>query len=159
MRKNTWWNRIFHKSEIRDNFLCYQQYKKQYKLGPEFFEALNKASDLPHLLAIHKDAWGSGFQNKNLGPDQFGMFRTTDILTMNEHQVYLGGIYGLDTAAIAYWEMYRDEPFGSNGFGISEDANLYQIIVEQYKRHLYSNFKAIWDEAATNLTHYEVRGY
>jgi hypothetical protein len=156
MKKNNFWNRLFHKNEIIVNQKQYELYKKQLAIAQQFITAIKAQKDLTNLLNVHKDAYGSGF-TLNLGPGT--MFRCKEIATMTPHQVYLGGIYGLNTAAIAYWEMYRDEPFGSNGFGISEDANLYQIIVEQYKRHLYSNFKAIWDEAATNLTHYEVRGY
>lgn len=33
-------------------------------------------------MNIHKDAWGTGFQNENIGP--YGVFRTLDIPSMTD---------------------------------------------------------------------------
>lgn len=53
-------------------------------------------------MIIHKRIWRKGFRNANLGPDEYGMFRTKDINLMTIDEVYIGGIY--DTLTIAQWE-------------------------------------------------------
>lgn len=88
------------------------------------------ATTLEQLLSIHKLADALNLTNKNLKPDSFGMFRTKDIITMNSSDVYLGNINGLWTNTMSYWETKRN----------TED---YQIVFDQYLKHLVSNLTAI----------------
>lgn len=48
----------------------------------------------------------------------------------------LGGIYGLPVKPIKYWESHKDVPLGKNNFGIAEDSNIYDLIINQYKEYL-----------------------
>lgn len=159
MKKNNFWNRIFHKKEVIANQKQYELYKKQFETAQEFIVAIKHTKDLRTLLNLHKDAYGSGFNHKNLGPDKYGMFRCKSISEMNAHQVYLGGIYGLNTCAIPYWEQYTDEPYGVNGFGINENQPLYELLLNQYKNHLISNITAMYHTALREIPEYESRGY
>lgn len=156
MKKNNFWNHIFHKKEIIANQKQYELYKKQLATARQFITAIKNTKDLTNLLNIHKDAYGSGF-TLNLGPG--AMFRCKEIATMTPHQVYLGGIWGLNTYAIPYWEQYVDEPYGVNGFGIKEDQSLYEMILNQYKNHLISNISAMYNKALREVPEYESRGY
>lgn len=157
MKKNNFWNRLFHTSEITANQKQYELYKKQLTTAQQFITAIKNTKDLNSLLNIHKDAYGSGFDNKNLGPG--AMFRCQEIATMTPHQVFLGGIWGLTTNAIPFWEQYVDEPYGVNGFGIKEDQSLYEMILNQYKNHLISNISAMYNKALREVPEYESRGY
>lgn len=156
MKKNNFWNRIFHKNEVIANQNQYELYKKQFKTANDYVIALKNTKDLITLFNIHKDAYGFGF-TKNLGPGT--MFRCSDIATMTPHQVFLGGIWGLNTNAIPYWEQYVDEPYGVNGFGINENTSLYGMILNQYKNHLISNITAMYHIALKEIPEYESRGY
>ena len=106
---------------------------------------LNKCTTLLNILEVHKKAWRDGVRNANIGPCEYGMYRTKDIATMSPSEVFLGGIYGLFTKNINFWESQGyDAPYGANGFGIDPEIKLLgDIIVPQYKSQLESNFKAI----------------
>ena len=156
MKKNNFWNRIFHKNEVKANQKQYELYKEQYNTAQEFIVAIKHTKDLRTLFCLHKDAYGSGF-TKNLGPG--AMFRCSDIATMTPHQVFLGGIWGLNTNAIPFWEQYVDEPYGVNGFGIDENQSLYEMILNQYKNHLISNITAMYHIALKEIPEYENCGY
>ena len=156
MKKNNFWNRIFHKNEVIAYQNQYELYKKQFKTANDYIIALKNAKDLITLFNIHKDAYGSGF-TKNLGPG--AMFRCSDIATMTPHQVFLGGFWGLNTNAIPFWEQYVDEPYGVNGFGIDENRPLYGMILNQYRDHLISNIKVMYHIALIEIPEYESRGY
>lgn len=41
--------------------------------------------------------------NPAICPDKYGMFRTSDISTMDPSEVFLGDIYGLWTHSLNYW--------------------------------------------------------
>lgn len=84
-------------------------------------------------MNIHKDAWGTGFQNENIGP--YGVFRTLDIPSMTPDQIYLGGIWGLVTKPVSFWEERKEDKYG---FGIDENLSLYEMIVDQYRKLLTS---------------------
>lgn len=158
MKKNNFINRIFHKKEVALNK---EQLSKDICLvesSTEFIKALNKAKDLITLMNIHKDVYASGF-TKNLEPCEYGMFRCKSISEMNTHQVFLGGIYGLNTYAIAFWEQHKDEPFGVNGFGIDENYSLYKIIFDQYRNHLKWNIEAMVNIAKKEIKEYKLCGY
>jgi hypothetical protein len=156
MKKNNFWNCLFHKNEIIVNQKQYELYKKQLAIAQQFITAIKNTKDLTNLLNIHKDAYGSGF-TLNLGPG--AMFRCEEIATMTPHQVYLGGIWGLNTCAIPFWDQYVNEPYGVNGFGIDENQSLYEMILNQYKGHLISNISAMYNKALREVPEYESRGY
>ena len=139
------WNRLF---------LCRQQRRQRERVwnarriisaAYPFLGALEKATSLSQLLEIHRDLWGSGFQNRNLAPDPCGMFRTKDILEMKPEEVYLGDLYGLWTKTIPEWEEHRQEKYGANAFGLDPDTPLYPSITDLYRGHLASNVEAIRD--------------
>ena len=138
--KNTRWNRMFHKNTLIEQNKLYNKYKKMVGFSREILDEVKNSSSLYELLDIHKKAWEIGFRNMNLGPCEYGMFRTKDILYMNPSEVFLGGIYGLNTRTIFYWEQHSSDPIGPNGFGLDEKITIYSLILDQYRKHLFSNF-------------------
>lgn len=94
----------------------------------ELVRRINNSNSLLELLECHKFAWSQGFQNKNLGPNKYGMFRTNSIPEMTPEEVYLGNIWGLWTQNIPFWESCNDE-------------KVYKIIFNQYQRLLKSNIE------------------
>lgn len=159
MRKNNLWNRIFFKEEVRKNMKdAVLQHTLSKNVG-RIINAVEKCNSLEELLSIHKEAWIVGFQNENLGPDKYGMFRTESIPTMKPEEVFLGGIWGLWTHTIPFWEKRKSQPYGCNGFGIDPKISLYDIVMDQYKRLLIYNFKDIWCEAERLLVTYKKTGY
>lgn len=110
-------------------------------------------------MNIHKVTWIIGFQNENLGPDKYGMFRTENIPTMQPSEVFLGGIWGLFTHAIPFWEERKSQPYGCNGFNMDPEISLYGIVLDQYKRLLISNIEDIWNKAERLLVVYKKKGY
>ena len=159
MRKNNLWNRIFFKEEVRKNMKDAVLQHTLSKNGARIINAVEKCDSLEELLSIHKEAWIVGFQNENLGPDKYGMFRTESIPTMKPEEVFLGGIWGLFTHAIPFWEERKSQPYGCNGFNIDPEISLYGIVLDQYKRLLISNFQDIWCKAETSLITYKKTGY
>lgn len=159
MRKNNFWNRIFFKKEIRKNMEDAVLKHTLSKNGLRIINAVEKSDSLEELLSIHKEAWIVGFQNKNLGPCKYGMFRTENIPTMQPSEVFLGGIWGLFTHAIPFWEEHKSQSYGCNGFGINPEISLYNLVLDQYKNLLNSNFTSIWCEAESMLTFYKDAGY
>ena len=65
-----------------------------------FLALISNAQTLDELYILHIQIWEEGIRNKNIGPDQFGMFRTDDILKMTPDQVYLGNIHGIDNICV-----------------------------------------------------------
>ena len=159
MRTNNLWNRIFFKEEVRKNMKDAVLQHTLSKNASRIINAVEKCDSLEELLSIHKEAWIVGFQNESLGPDKYGMFRTESIPTMKPEEVFLGGIWGLFTHAIPFWEERKSQPYGCNGFGINPEASLYDIVLYQYKQLLYSNFSHIWCKAETLLATYKKTGY
>lgn len=157
MKNNNLWNRIFHRKEIEANKKQYELYKYQIEAAPEFISIVKNTKDLNTLLQLHKDIYASGFKCTNLGPGV--LFRNDDIAKLTPHQVFLGGIYGLNTYAIPYWEQYVDEPFGVNSFGIDEKRSLYEIILNQYKNHLISNIASLAEKARLAVNTYRICNY
>ena len=82
MRKNNAWNRLFHKAEVQKNVKQMSIYTKQCLEGQRFLDKIEGPNTLITLMNIHKDAWGTGFQNENIGPCPYGVFRTLDIPSM-----------------------------------------------------------------------------
>lgn len=159
MRKNNLWNRIFFKEEVRKNKEDAVLQHTLSKNGARIINAIEKCDSLYELMDIHKEAWIVGFQNENLGPDKNGMFRTESIPTMKPEEVFLGGIWGLFTHAIPFWEERKSQPYGCNGFGIDPETSLYNIILIQYKNLLCFHISNIWFKAETSLITYKKTGY
>ena len=159
MRKNNLWNRIFFKEEVRKNKEDAELQLTLSKNGARIINAIKECVSLYKLMDIHKKAWIIGFQNVNLGPDKYGMFRTKSIPTMKPEEVFLGGNWGLWTHTIPFWEERKSQPYGCNGFGIDPEISLYDIILNQYKLLLYSNLNRIWCEAERLLIIYKKTGY
>lgn len=101
---------------------------------PSIMESLENAESLMELLALHKLIWALGLRNENIGPDQFGYFRTFDILSMTPDEVFLGNFNGYFTHPIPVWEESR-----------ASNEDVYQEILSQYRKHLISNLKEISD--------------
>ena len=75
------------------------------------------------LGAMHL-AW-----NPAICPAQYGMFRTSNIATMDPSEVFLGDIYGLWTHSLSYWLTCCDEDAVSK-------------ITNQYYQQVLSGIKA-----------------
>ena len=112
--------------------------------APKMLQLIEEATDLIQLLSVHKKIWVYGFRNQNLGPCEFGMFRTDNILHMTQDEVFLGNIYGLWTFSIREWNHRADEGY-------------YDIIVRQYRDLLESNVKAIEHNAKKYVEEYEMQ--
>ena len=149
--RKTLWNRMFHKKQLQKQRQEMERLQQIIDKADDYIEHLEKCNDLRLLLNIHKDMWGSGLRNKNIGPNEFGMFRTKDIPQMKAEEVYLGDIYGLWTFTIPEWEKEKEHKYGDNGWGINPDTTVYELIVRQYRHHLISNVKAIRKEAEASL--------
>ena len=159
MRKNNIWNRLFHKAEVQENIKQMSIYTKQCLEGQRFLDKIEGSNTLITLMNIHKDAWEIGFQNENIGPCPYGVFRTLDIPSMTPDQIYLGGVWGLVTKPIPFWEKRKEDKYGCNGFGIDENLSLYKMIVDQYKKLLSSNIRAMFNKARNNYPYYKSLGY
>ena len=158
MKKNNFWNCIFHSKEVKANKQLLENYRTLCLKGPVYIKLIEQAKTLERLLELHKIVYKNGFR-KNLEPCSYGMFRCNDIEGMNLHQIFLGGIWGLNTMSAAFWDQYVNEPYGVNGFGIDENQSLYEMILNQYKNHLISNISAMYNKALREVPEYESRGY
>lgn len=159
MRRNNTWNRLFHKAEVKENQKQHDIYLKQCLEGQRILDALEDCKSLITLVSIHKDAWGTGFQNENLGPCPHGYIRTTDIPTMTPDQIYLGNRWGLTTHNIPFWEEHKGEKYGANGFGLDPELDLYEMILNQYKGFLTSNIRSMFNKARVHYPEYKRLGY
>ena len=142
--KHNLWNRMFHRKTLRKQRSLYWKSKALVSNYPKIKEEIENSTNLLQLLAAHKMAWVYGFRNDNLGPSEFGMFRTKSIPNMTPDEVYLGNICGLWTFTLKKWQKEKD----------SED---YNIIVSQYKNHLLSNVVNITKDAKDYIYYYENR--
>ena len=142
LRENLF-NRIFRKEKLLKQRKEYERVCKRLQKADEFKKVLERCDSLLKMVAIHKDMWNSGFQNKNIGPYEYGYFRTKSIPDMKPDDVYLGDIYGLFTFPIPEWENNRNALYGANGFGINPGTRTYDLILQQYRQHLKSNLLAM----------------
>lgn len=145
--KNNLWNKIFRKKKLQEFLEKCEEARQIVGFYTELELKVKNVQTLGDLLTIHKEAWKLGFRNANLGPCKWGMFRTKDIPTMTPNEVYIGGIYGLVTQNIPFWEEHKDEDMSCNGFGINEDIKIYDLLMDRYKEILSSNFRAIKKKA------------
>ncbi len=103
--------------------------KELYRKNLEFFiPKVKSAKSLRELFTLHIQLWATGVRHSNFGPDQYGIFRTQDILKMTPDEVFLGNICGLFTKPMSFWENTTDE-----------DSK--QIVTSQYKHLLLSNLE------------------
>lgn len=100
-----------------------KQKQQMYDLCTRYLSEISKADSLMGLFDLHKRMWAEGIRHANIGPNEFGMFRTDNISAMKPSEVFLGNVYGLWTAPLNEWVGTRDE----------------HIIKEQYRSHLSSN--------------------
>ena len=146
VRHENLWNRIFHRKELREQQNQRILAQRYIDAADQFINELYECNELKGLLRIHRKLWFWGFRNKNLGPNEHGMFRTEDINNMKAEEVYLGDIYGLWTFNIPEWEKQKDKSYGFNNWGIKPETTVYQLVVNQYKNLLVSNIKTIRKE-------------
>ena len=159
MRKNNWWNRSFHKAEIANNQKDATLQTALYARKDEILRNLTQCITLGEVLEFHKQIWKDGYRNKNIGPCSCGAYRTNNIENMKPEEVYLGGIWGLFTKNIPFWEEHRNDKYGCNGFGIDEEQSLYEMILNQYKIHLRNNIIAIANDAHDLINEFTEAGY
>lgn len=157
MKKDNKWNRIFHRKEITKNRNLYHKYKIMDGFYNEIYHSILKSKSLIDLLDIHKMAWRLGFQNENLGPCRWGMFRTENIEKMTVDEVMLGNHWGLWTNPIRYWESHKDDTMGPNAFGIPEDKKIYDLVLDQYKELLRSNIVSLEAQLTIFIRKYELK--
>lgn len=159
MIKNNFFTRLFKPSAVNANKQTLEAIRKSLASWDTIMSQLSNASTLSELMIIHKRAWNAGYQNKNLGPCEYGYFRTKDISKMTISEVYLGNIYGMWTHNIEYWESMKDEKFGTNGWGINPSTTCYSLIYDQYKNHLVSNLNSLYKSFTESLIKYKEAGY
>lgn len=155
MRTNNLFNRIFHKKELAKLKKQALIYKKQLEHGVQIIAAIHKCDSLTKLVKLHKLAWANEYKNKNLAPQQYGMIRTNSIEELTPKDVFLGGIWGLNTHPIPFWEEHKGDKYGANGFGIDPSDDLYTIILNQYKGLVVSNVQALYAEAVKEYPNYK----
>lgn len=105
MRKNNWFNRLFHKAEIESNFSELAKVKSILASYESYLYKIEHCHDFIDYFNIHKELWQEGYRAKCFSPDKYGAFRTKDILTMSPDEIYLGG---LNTHNIPFWEKCKD---------------------------------------------------
>ena len=71
-------------------------------------------------------------------PDEYGMFRTSNIATMSMDEVFLGDIYGLWTHSLTYWLS-------------SENDEAVSIVTNQYYQQVLSGIKAEVEELVKKI--------
>ena len=133
---------LFYKDMLnksRENKKLEEKTKKEneYKYGtliPYFIHQLELAKDLNDIFILHLRIWGSGIRHKNFGPDNYGIFRTDDIMTMNPGNVYL--YIPEITFTLTIPELEKKD----------KDSDVYKWGVNRYRNHLISNLKAILNE-------------
>ena len=148
MKQNNLFNRFFYKETLEKEKEKYEKCKSLVGHFSELDERIGASKTLEGVLDLHKKAWGLGYQNSNLAPCEYGMFRTKDISTMKPEEVFLGNVYGLWTFPIPKWENQKTEMY-------DKDISVYDIVLNQYKRVLHSNVKAIYREAKDLVEEYE----
>jgi hypothetical protein len=149
--KNNFWNRIFHPKALKE----YKEWKKVANSiigwNKQLNEDLTRAKTLQDLINIHKHAWQIGYDNPNIAPCHWGMFRCNSIPELTLDTLYLGDIWGLWTNNGTFWENHKDETMAGNGFGIDPNRKVYDLIMQQYRQHLRSNINAIFNSTTKDL--------
>lgn len=155
MRANNLFNRVFHKKELAELKKQALIYKQQLKHGAQILEAIRKCNSLIKLVELHKLAWANEFKNYNLAPQRYGMIRANSIESLTPNEVFLGGIWGLNTHSIPFWEEHKGNKYGANGFGIDPTYDLYTMILNQYKGLVESNVQSLYEKAVKEYPKYK----
>lgn len=155
MKTNNLFNRIFHKKELAELKKQALIYKKQLESGVQIIAAIHKCNSLTELVELHKLAWANEFKNENLAPQRYGMIRSNSIEELTLNQVFLGGIWGLNTYPIPFWEERKGHKYGCNGFGLDPNTDLYTLILNQYKGLIVSNVQALYIDAVKEYPNYK----
>ena len=155
MKANNLFNRIFHKKKLAKLKKQATTYKQQLEHGTQIIDAIHKCNSLTELVELHKLAWVIGFKNENLAPQRYGMIRANSIESLTPNEVFLGGIWGLNTHSIPFWEEHKGDKYGANGFGIDPTYNLYTMILNQYKGLVESNVQLLYEKAVKEYPKYK----
>lgn len=155
MKKRNIFNIMFHYKELMEQKEQYIKCQNLIDCSYDIQVEIDGCKTLVELLHAHKDLWNKGFQNFNLGPCSWGMFRTTSIPKMHPSEVFLGGIWGLSTRNIPFWEAYSDEDMSGNGFGLDPSTKIYDLIMNQYRKLLRLNVEDITNKARLYIKEYE----
>ncbi len=173
-RKNNLWNRLFHSKNVKACKELKKKVERLISLAAIFIQEIGdveftygnpdsvKVSGLTSLFDVfnmHKKVWSEGFQNSNIGPDKYGMFRTENIEEMVPQEVFLGDIYGLFTKPIPFWEEFKNEGKKGGGYLIYEYLTVYQIVLMQYKHILTNNIENIKKMAEKERNELRKLGY
>lgn len=153
MRTNNLFNRIFHKKELAELKKQALIYKKQLEYGVQIIAAIHKCNSLTELVELHKLAWANDFRNNNLAPQRYGIIRSNSIEELTPNQVFLGGIWGLNTYSIPFWEEYKGHKYSCNG--LDPNTDLYALILNQYKSLIVSNVQALYIDAVKEYPNYK----
>ena len=81
------------------------------------------------------------------------MIRSNSIEELTPNQVFLGGIWGLNTYSIPFWEEYKDHKYGCNG--LDPNTDLYTLILNQYKGLIVSNVQSLYQKAKNEYSKYK----
>ena len=154
--KNNLINKLFFPKKLAEYNKKVNNNKAIVGWFPQLEQDLQESKTLEDLMNVHKHAWDLGYQNKNIVPCPWGMFRTSSIPEMTINDVYLGGIWGLTTNPIPFWEENKEETMAGNGFGIDDNKKIYDLIMSQYRNHLRSNFVAIKNYSRSWLETHEM---
>lgn len=155
MKKRNIFNLMFHYKELVEQKERYIKCQNLIDCSYDLQVEIDGCKTLVELLHAHKDLWNKGFQNFNLGPCSWGMFRTKSIPEMHPSEVFLGGIWGLSTRNIPFWEAYSDEDMSGNGFGLDPSTKIYDLIMNQYRRLLWLNVEDLTNQAKDYVREYE----
>lgn len=157
--KNNLFNRLFHPHQISNNIKKLEDIRGTLWNHKYLIEALNEAETLTELLDIHKRAYAAGYNNQNLSPDPFGMFRTTSISDMKPSEVFLGNIYGLWTNTLEFFESleHRNRTYFERYEESYTDS--YSLVFNQYYHRLFSNIEAMYKSYIKILGKFESLNY
>lgn len=157
--RNSLFNRLFHHRTISSNIKKLEDIKSTLWNHPYLIEALNECTTLTELLNIHKQAYAAGYNNKNLSPNKFRMFRTTSISDMKPSEVFLGNIYGIWTNTLEFFESLPHQ--NKTHFERTEifPIDSYSLVFNQYYLHLLSNIEAMYESYQKILEEFKSKNY
>lgn len=157
--KNSVWNRLFKTKEVNANVIDFQVQQHLVGSADQYLFEIGNCNSLIEMMHIHKKMYNNGIRNKNTEPCSYGFFRTKEIPTMATSEVYLGGIYGLSTQNIPFWEFHRDETMAGNSFGLDSERLCYDLILNQYRTCLKHAVEYQKKEAEDLVKYYLELGY
>lgn len=157
--KDNFINRLFKASKVNKciNDIAVNQHVQD--VFEQYLIKLDGCITLEEVMLVHKKMWRDGLNTPDIGPNPYGMYRTSDINTMTIKEVYLGGIWGLFTNNIEFFNNHDDEIYGCNGYGIDPSIRIYTIVRDQYIRHLKANIYEMVELAKKNIRFYQSMGY